>query len=89
MCAQKVAGVMVELSSHAHQEHITALMGLNLRKHARPAPWVTTVKTVAQSVLKHFFVQQAITVPLEQSSPINSLALLAHTTQMLTRQLEL
>jgi len=82
MCVQKVAGVMAEHFSHVHQERITALMGPNLRKPVRPAPWVTTVKTVGQSVLKHLFVQQAITAPLEQNSPINSLALLAHTTQL-------
>lgn len=82
MCAQKVAGVMAELFSRAHQERITVLMGPNLRKPARPVPWVTTVKTAAQSVLTHLFVQQAITAPLEQNSLINSLVLLAHTTQM-------
>ena len=81
MCAQKVAGVMAELFSHAHQEHITVLMGPNLRKPAGPAPWVTIVKRAAQSVLTHLFVQQAITAPLEQNSRINSLVLLAHTTQ--------
>jgi len=89
MCAYKVAGVMAEHFSHAHQEHITVLMGPNLRKPARHALWVTIVKRVAQSVLTHLFVQQAITAPLEQNSLINSLVLLAHTTQMLTRRLEL
>ena len=80
---------MAEHFSHVHQEPITALTGPNLRKPVRPALWVTTVKTVGQSVLKHLFVKQAITAPLEQNSPINSLALLAHTTQLLTRQPEL
>lgn len=88
MCAQKVAGVMAGLSSHAHQERTTPLMGPNLRKHARPAPWVTTAKTAAQSPIKGLFVQKAITAPQEQNFPISSLALQAHTTQMLTRQQE-
>lgn len=62
------------------------LMGHNLRKHARPVPWVTTVKTAARSPTERLFVQKAITARWEQNSPPSSPALRAHTTQMLTRQ---